>query len=313
MKNQLHTVLGSNGAVGQAVVQELQIRNLPYRETSRSNRGNSNISIQADLLKAEDCELAVKGSSHVYLCVGLPYDHKIWESEWEIIMQNVINACSLHNAKLIFLDNIYMYTSPLPVPFDENTKQEPSSKKGQVRKRIADMVIDAMREQSIEAVIGRSADFYGKGALNSVLYLTFIKRIVKGKNPQLLSLGKSKHTFANVNDLGRALIELALCGECSQQVWHLPVSTPTTMQEILSVINNKLNSNYEIKVMPSLLKKILSLFVPILKEALEMEYQFEQDYVMSDEKFMEKFPNFKVTSHEETVAEMIEWAKKVAK
>jgi len=304
MKKQIHTVLGANGAIGKAVIKELEIRQLQIRKVSSKSTW-----IQADLLRREDAEKAIGGSSYVYLCIGLPYNTKVWETQWPQIMQNVIDACEKAQAKLIFLDNIYMYASPLPVPFDESTSQNPNSKKGKARKQTADLMIKALRDNKIKGLIGRSADFYGEGAVNSTFYISFLERMILGKGPQTLVSADIEHTYANVIDNGRALVELALNDDCYGEVWHLPVGEPITTNGMLALFNKKLDSNFKISVMPTLLKKILSLFIPILKETKEMEYQFEQKYVMSDHKFRKRFPNFKVTSYQSGVDSMVEWFK----
>jgi len=142
MEDKLHTVLGATGAIGKAVVQELINRQLPYRKVSRSNTLNESNTLVANLLNSIDAERSIKGSTYVYLCIGLPYDSKIWAVQWPQIMNNVIKACETYNAKLIFLDNVYMYASSLPVLFNENTKQNPSSKKGLSRKKTTEISME---------------------------------------------------------------------------------------------------------------------------------------------------------------------------
>ncbi len=308
MKNQIHTVLGANGAIGKAVIKELDIRQLQIRKVSRKPTW-----VQADLLRKEDAERAIDGSSYVYLCIGLPYNSKIWETQWPQIMQNVIDACEKANAKLIFLDNMYMYDASLPILFDEDTYQNPSSRKGKARKQTTDLLLKAIRDSKIKGVIGRSADFYGEAAVNSPFYISFFERMLMGKGPQILNSADLEHTYADVLDSGRALVELALNDDCYGEVWHLPVGEPITKNEMLALFNKKLNSNFKISVMPTLLKKILPLFIPILKEVKEMEYQFEQKYVMSDHKYRKRFPHFKVSSYQDGVNRMVEWFKGIEK
>jgi len=301
MESQIHTVLGANGAIGKAVIKELEARQFPIRRVSTQPTW-----VQADLLRKEEAEKAIKGSSYVYLCIGLPYNFKVWRRQWPQIMQNVIDACESAQAKLIFLDNIYMYASPLPVPFDENTPQKPNSKKGKVRKQTADLMIRAMKENKIKGLIGRSADFYGEGAVNSSFYISFLERMLKDKDPQTLVSADIEHTYANVLDNGRALVELALNDDCYGEVWHLPVGEPITTNGMLAIFNDKLGSNFKARVMPSLIKNILSVFVPLLKETKEMEYQFGQRYIMSDAKFRTRFPEFTVSSYRDGVNRMVE-------
>ncbi len=308
MKYQIHTVLGANGAIGKAVIRELEVRQLQIRKVSTKPTW-----VQADLLSKEDAEKAIDGSSYVYLCVGLPYSAKVWEIQWPQVMQNVIDACEKAQAKLIFLDNIYMYASPLPVPFDESTPQIPNSKKGKARKQTADLMIKAIRNNKIKGLIGRSADFYGEGAVNSLFYISFLERMLQNKGPQTLVSADIEHTYADVLDNGRALVELALNDDCYGEVWHLPVGEPITTNGMLAIFNEKMASNFKMSVMPTVFKKILPIFIPIIKEAREMEYQFEHKYVMSDNKFRKRFPNFKVSSYQDGINRMVEWFKDIEK
>ncbi len=303
----MHTILGYKGAMGQAVLRVLESRNFKYRLVSRNTNPKTPFTVKANLLFKEETDTAIQGSDFVHLCVGLPYNHKVWERDWEVIINNVINSCIKYDARLIFLDNIYMYSHSLPIPFDEDTMQEPKSKKGMIRQRIADIFIEAFTKTDLNGLIARSADFYGKGATNSVFYLSFLERILNGKNPQLLSKGNRKHTFAYVDDNAKAMVELALLESCYKQVWHLPVGSPITMDEILEMINGILKTDYKNSVMPEFLKKILPYFFPSLKEPLEMQYQFEQEYVMNFDKFKKQFPTFETTPYEEGIITTVDY------
>lgn len=309
MKDHLHTVLGASGAVGQAVVQELLKRAYPVRAVTR----RSEIAIagveyqQADLTHPTEAHEAIAGSTYVYLCVGLPYRTSIWDVAWEQVMSSVIESCAAHSAKLIFLDNAYLYRAPLPIPFDEETVQQPRSNKGKARKRTADLMIQAIEEGKIEGLIGRASDFYGEGAVNSSLYISFLERMLRQKTPQSLTSPSIRHTYANVSDVGRALVVLALRPSAYGQAWHLPVGPPITVQEMLSLFNQCLGTSFRLSVLPKVVRKGLSVFVKPLKEVDEMLYQFEQEYVMCSDKFEKAFPDFAVTSYQEGVQDMVAW------
>lgn len=188
MSSQLHTVLGATGGVGSAVVAELQKRNLPLRAVEQTKQVPGINTVNADLLDPAGAKTAIEGSTHVYLCVGLLYDIKVWKRDWPCLMQNVIEACSASGARLIFLDNVYMYgPSPLAVPFGENHSQQPISEKGKLRKALADQLMQAFSSGKVKGLIGRAADFYGPGAKNSVFYISVADRMLKGKGPQFIS------------------------------------------------------------------------------------------------------------------------------
>ena len=307
MNNNLHVVLGAFGATGQAVVKALISRNLKVRAVERRKTIPKIETVNADLLNLDQTVNAIKGATHVYLCVGIKYSSKVWMDEWPIIMENVISSCETANAKLIFFDNVYMYgPSPLKVLFDESNTQTPVSQKGTVRKKIADKLIEAHNSGRVKAVIGRSADFYGPNAVNSPFYIALLQRILLNKAPQSLGEINIKHTYSYSLDNGRALVALALDENTYGQVWHLPVSEPITIEEVVVKFNEILHTNFNVLMMPRFLLGIMGIFNPPIKEIKEMLYQFDEPYIMSYVKFKKHFPNFKVTTLDVGISAMLD-------
>ncbi len=309
MKN-LHVILGANGAVGMAIVKQLQLQNLPYRTVQRSMGSEPEHHRQADLLDPEETKNAIEGAAYVYLCTGLPYESKVWEMQWPLLMQNVINACVQHSAKLIFLDNMYMYgPAPLAVPYDESTPQQAFTRKGKVRKAVADMMLQAMQSGKLKGVIGRAADFYGPGATNSVLYFSFLERMLIGKAPQTLLKKGVVHTFASTTDVANAMVLLALDENNNGEVYHLPVGEAVTMDEMVNHFNEAFNTNLRPAYLPPFMVGILSLFIKPISEIKEMMYQFHQPYIMSWEKFKSRYPSFAPIGYKAGVKEMVDYFK----
>lgn len=307
----LHTVLGASGAVGRAVVDELRRRGLPVRAVSRSLDQPGVTTVPADLLQPYEAQRAIEGSTHVYLCVGLPYNAKVWKRDWPVLMRNVIAACSAQGARLIFLDNVYLYgPAPLQQPFDESHPQQPVSKKGEARKATMDLLQNAMDAGDVKAVTGRCADFYGPYATNSLLYVTFLERMLKGKAPQVLFPTDVPHTYTDVVDAGRALVELALAEDTYGQAWHLPVGRPITIEEITAIFNRHLGTAFKPSMIPDFAQRLLGLFLTPVKEVREMSYQFEHPYIMADGKFRKRFPGFEVPDYDTGLGQMVQFFKK---
>lgn len=304
--SQTHIVLGASGAVGKAVIEALQDRKLNVIAVARSKKRDDIPCRSADLLVPQQAEAAIQGGTHVYLCVGLPYNKEVWKRDFPTIMRNVIQACKEAKARLIYLDNIYMYgPAPLAVPFDETHPQQPVTHKGKARKKTTDLLLESIDRGEIKALVGRAADFYGPGAVNSPFYISFLDRMLQGKAPQSIAIPEVKHTYAYVPDLGRALVELALDESAYGQVWHLPVGEAVTVKEMLAHFNKVLGKEYTVSFLAPWLRKLLSLFIPVLKETGEMMYQFESEYQMSFAKFQHHFPDFKYTSYEQGVKDTV--------
>lgn len=302
----IHTVLGASGAIGRAVIKELQSRNLTIGAVERKRKLEDIETIEADLIDANQADNAIKNSDYVYLCVGLPYKSKVWIKDWPQLMQNVINACTKANAKLIFLDNMYMYSQPLETPFTEFCPQNPITKKGLARKATADLLLTAIAEDRIKAVIGRSADIYGEYSTNSLFYISFLENMLKAKIPQVLGKKGVKHTYAYTGDIGKALVALAMDESTYGQVWHLPVGEPITIDTVNEMLNQALSTTFKVSYISKVMRIILSLFIQPITEVEEMLYQVESHYEMSCQKFMTHFPDFKITHYQEGISKMVQ-------
>lgn len=51
--------------------------------------------------------------------------------------------------------------------------------------------------------------------------------------------------------------------------------------------------------------RVMGLFNPLMKEMVEMMYQYNQDYYFNSSKFKTRFPDFKVTPYREGVKEVV--------
>jgi nucleoside-diphosphate-sugar epimerase len=306
MSQPLHVVLGASGAAGREVVKNLTEKNKEVRAASRAKEFEDIETVPADLRYLAQAEESVSGADYVYLCTGLPYETKVWEKEWPLIMNNVITACEKTEARLIFLDNIYMYgPPPLQLPFSEEHPQKPSSRKGKVRKKIADALMLAHRTGRVRAVIGRSADFYGPGVEKSILYISFLERMLKNKNPQFIGKDPElSRTFAYTPDIGRALTALALDEDTYGKVWHLPVSEPVTMVNAAAEFNRVLGTDRKVKTIPRKMFSAAGAFSSDLREVKEMLYQYDHPYIMSTAKFHARFPDFQAVTFREGAREM---------
>ena len=88
-----HTTLGAGGSIGNALADHLLEKGEAVKLVSRRKHAIDGAqSVRGDLTSYSDTLEAVKGSDVVYLCVGLPYDSKIWKENWPKIMNNTINA-----------------------------------------------------------------------------------------------------------------------------------------------------------------------------------------------------------------------------
>lgn len=180
-KEDMHTILGAGGPTANALTRELTNANETIRLVSRKPivTGNANVSwVKADLLNEAELFAAAEGSKVIYLCAGLVYDIKIWQQQWPVIIQNVINLTKRTGARLIFFDNVYMY-GLVNGPMTEATPYHPCSLKGEVRAKIAEQLMNESKAGKINITIARAADFYGADSMNSFFDMMVLDKFAK--------------------------------------------------------------------------------------------------------------------------------------
>lgn len=288
----LHTILGAGGAVGNELARALAASVIPVRLVSRNPRtvtGGETL-FPADLLDGLQVMKAVEGSAVVYLCAGLPYKTSVWKASWPVVMDNVLHACQVHRARLVFMDNIYMYAPEALSRLTEFSPVAPCSEKGKVRAQIAAKLMERVEQGKIDALIARAADFYGPSVSTSMLKITVSDNLKKGKKAIWIADANRIHSFTFTPDIGRALALLGTTPDAFNQVWHLPTTAETlTGKEWIEKIAGAMGVAPAYRVMPPFMLGLLGLFIPVLGELKEMVYQQQRDYFFDSSKFSARF------------------------
>lgn len=287
----MYTILGAGGSISNEFVKILAARNLPFRTVSRHVAASPGAaeSKAADLTNHEQTLEAVAGSDVVFLLVGLKYDHKVWAEQWPRIIDNTINACKRANAKLVFFDNVYMY-GKVSGPMTEATPYKPSSKKGEVRARIATTLEKEWKSGELTAMIARSADFYGPGAKNGIANVLIFEPFSKGQKAMCLVSDALPHSYTYVPDAADALLKLAETPSAWNQVWHLPTTPqPPTGREFIHAAAEAMGVAPKYSILSRTMVKLGGFFNPTVREVHEMLYQNDSPYLFDSSKYAKTF------------------------
>jgi len=297
----MQTILGSGGIIGVEASYCLSQFTNRIRQVSRKPKKvlETDQIFPADLCNESDVRAAVKGSEIVYLTIGLPYHTKIWQEYWPKIMRYTINACQEHGARLVFFDNVYMY-GEVDGWMKESTPFNPCSKKGEVRAKIARLLLEEIKQGNIQALIARSADFYGPKASYTYLGPMIFDKLAKGKKPQLMLKADKKHSYTYTLDAARAMVALGNTKEAYGQTWHLPTYKPAlTGAEFVEIAAREFKQSTKFSILTPMMIHLAALFSSIIRESKEMMYQFEHDYLFDSSKFEKLF--FEATSYTEGI------------
>jgi len=302
----MQTILGSTGIIGTELAKALTQYTDKIRLVSRNpKRVNQNDQlVVADLTNPQQVLTSVEGSDVVYLTVGLEYKIGVWQTQWPIIMKNVIEACKTHKAKLVFFDNVYAY-GLVKGWMKEDTLVNPISKKGVVRAQIAQMIMSEVERGHLDAIIARAADFYGPNTPLSFATVTVFHNLKKGKKAQWFLNADKKHSMTYTPDAGKATALLGNTNSAYNQIWHLPTDKNVlTGKELVEIAAKEFGVEPKFMVLKKWMIQMVGMFVPVVKESIEMLYQNEYDYLFDSAKFEKTF-SFTPTSYKDGIAETV--------
>ena len=302
----MQTILGANGAIASQLSKHLPNYTSKIRQVSRHPRqvNATDELVSADLLNYDQTEKAVAGSEVVYLLAGLKYDIGVWRREWPILMRNVIDACKKHNSKLVFFDNVYSY-GLVKGPMTEETPFNPNSKKGEVRAKIATLLLDEIKSKNLNGMIVRGADFYGPNVLLSVTHSMVTEKLKSGKTSQWFGNPKLIHTFTYTPDAGKSVALLGNTPSAFNQTWHsLTSKEKITGEDYVGIACELAHRPFKIQTLSKGMLRLVSLFVPVLREFPEMMYQYENDYIFDSTKIEKSF-SIEATSYKAGIGETL--------
>ncbi len=306
----MQTILGAGGSISIELAKSLKNFTEEIRLVGRNPEkvNETDQLLKADLTNREQVFKAIDGSDIVYLTVGLEYSIKIWEKLWPTLMQNVIDACILYKAKLVFFDNVYAIGGDFVKHIKEDSPVSPTSKKGEVRAQVDLMLLDQMNTGKIQAIIARAPDFYGGNIDKSMLMTVIYKNFLEGKKAQWLFNAKVRHSYIYVPDAGKATALLGNTPAAYNQIWNLPTDRRSlTAEQWVSLFAKEMGRSDNYTLIPAWMVRILGLFIPFMKELYEMRYQFDREYFFDSTKF-ENYFKYQPTLYEDGVKEILKKA-----
>ena len=306
MTQDLHVVLGATGGIGASVVAALQQQGHAVRAVNRSgDAATTGERLAADVSTPAGAARAVAGAAVVYHCAQPEYTQ--WHGQFAAMNAAVADACEQVGAKLVFADNLYMY-EPVGDSIGENSAQRPTSKKGRLRKQLADELMARHAAGRQRVTIGRASDYYGPGGADSTPAALVFEPLAKGKRPRWMGSLDAAHTLHYLPDVGRALVALGNDDHADGRVWVLPAAQALTgRQWVQAAIESGGRSGVTPGLVTPFMNRLAGLFIPIVREMNEIMYQFAEPFVVDDRAFRTTFPAVSTTEPTLAVKETVEW------
>ncbi|MDX3742615.1 NAD-dependent epimerase/dehydratase family protein [Pseudomonas putida] len=303
----MQTVLGATGQIAIELARELnRTFTEDIRLVSRNPRkvSDSDTLIAADLLDASQAAKAVKGSSIVYFTAGLPPDTQLWETQFPVMLRNALDAARASDASFVYFDNTYMYPQDDRL-LTEDTPFEPVGRKGQVRARMASMVLQEMARGEIPVVIGRAPEFYGPGKTQSITNTLVLDNMKAGKTPRVPVRDDTQRTLIWTPDASRALAALGNTPDAFGQTWHLPCDDERlTYKQLVTLASQISGKDATYKILGKLTLTAVGLISKQVRELRELLPRYEHDNLFDSSKYKQRFPDFKVTTYHQGLTQI---------
>jgi nucleoside-diphosphate-sugar epimerase len=189
------------------------------------------------------------------------------------------------------MENVYTYGRPAGRVLTEDLPDGAHTIKGRLRGRMAHELLAAHDAGRVEVSIGRASDYFGpRGGAQSNLGDRVFPAALAGKTASVLGDPDQPHTYTYIADIGEGLAVLGEHPDAPGQVWHLPddPDTRTTRQLVDIVYRQAGHPAGKLRAMPPVLLRALGLVNPTVRELVEMQYEFDEPFIVDSSKITNK-------------------------
>jgi nucleoside-diphosphate-sugar epimerase len=278
------------GQVGRALSARLAQLGLPVQVLSRNRPAGLAQGVDwrsADATDADAATEALADATVVYQCLNAPYTD--WPERFPPLQRGVLTAAERTGALLVTLENVYAYGPTAGEPMTEDTPLAATTNKGRTRAAMTQELLIAAEAGRVRVAIGRASDFFGAGVTETTLGERVFANAVAGKRADFIGNPDLPHTYSYVPDIATGLATLGTDERAVNGVWHLPGPETVTTRAVLDLVAGEVGHPVAIRSVPKLLVRGLGLFNPLMRELVEMAYEFEEPFVLDTTKYQSTF------------------------
>lgn len=289
--NEVHTVIGA-GQVGTAVARLLAQQGVAVRLVRRGAPGPEISGVtwmQGDATDRRFVDEACRGATTVYNCANPPDYHR-WAGVLQPLFRSIREAAGRASARLVQLDNLYMYGVPPHDRFDERTPMKPCRPMGTLRHELWQQLWDAHARGDVQATCGHASDFFGPDTPNAAVFRPdTYARIAAGGTVYVLGDPDTPHSYSYTPDVARGLVTLGGDPRALGRSWHLPVAAQITTRELIERFASRAGTTVKVRRVPAWVLRGLGVVVPLVGAVAVMSYQWDTPYRIDDSDFVRTF------------------------
>ena len=286
-------VIGVTGSIGSEVAAVLVSRGWQVRALHRNPAAAAVTSalpqsvqwIKGDAMQLSDVLEAARGTTLIVHAANPP-NYRNWRGLALPMLDNTIAAAKAVNARILLPATIYNFGEDAPQILTEDSPQNPSSRKGQVRVEM-ELKLQQASLYGVRSIIVRAGDFFGPGAGNS-----WLTRGMTSSSPLQRSVfypgpANTGHSWAYLPDLAETMVRLVECERPmdAYEVVHFRGHWFERGVELAELVCRVRGTSLQrIKPFPWWLIKLASPFVGAFHEMLEMRYLWQVPLQLNNER-----------------------------
>jgi len=311
-------VLGSTGALGSAIVNELTSTGRPVRALIRDPAKARKVFADSEKVElvegsVEDpqtLQKAFDGADLFYNCINPPY-YRQW-SRLPEVHGRIIDAARRAKTRMVFPGNVYIYGHAPSGLVREDHPRNPCSKKGRIRLQLEEMFMTRSREGEVPCVIVRFPDYYGPNLSSSIVDGIFTSAL-KNKIARWYGRLDVMHEFIFIADAAKAMVMAGERPDAVSQDFNVPGPEPIRVRDWISLVYRQAGFEPKMTGTSRTFVLLAGLFSGLAREFAEMQYLTEEPLILDGTKFSNFFgTKYPTRSYGDGIRETLTWLKKRA-
>jgi nucleoside-diphosphate-sugar epimerase len=309
--NEVHVVYGY-GPVGRAVVDVLVGQQKRVRVVTRS--GSQRVPAEVELVRGDATDPAstvegCRGASHVYNCTN-PADYHRWPQQFPPLGTGVLEGAAAHDAKLIVMENLYMYGPHAGIPMTEDMPMRGRGSRSTTRKQMTEQLWDAHRSGKVRATSVRASDMFGPFVTESLVGERLFGPLLAGKTATVFADLDVPHSVSYVPDIGRALVTVGADDRALGRAWHVPNAPATSLRTFVQLLGEEANVTPRVRALPRMVTQallpVLGVAIPPVRGLRENIYISYEPYIVDHTAYAQLFGDH-ATPLREAITATVRW------
>lgn len=286
---QVHAVLGT-GPLGRATATALRKAGHSVVLVNRSGKmidaPDGVCVVAGDLGRPAALVTALEGAVALHFCVQPPYH--LWPREFPVLQVYAVQLAVDLGARLVVAENLDGY-GVVDGPITEDLPLTAMTRTGRVRAVMHETLMRTHAKGRVDVAVARSSDFFGPYVEGSAVGARAFKAVVSGGSVEYFGDLDTLHSYTFVENFGTAMATLGSDIRSSGAVWHVPNGPAVSSRAFFDMAFGFSDKKPRYRKLGEFEMRASGLFVPALREMIEMTYEFERPFVVDDSRFKAVF------------------------